>query len=169
LRPVGNHQLPLDEKYVFELTRSDNESIRDVAFEMMKHLSSDKIHNYAVSLLLEKKEIANAMSLLCSCYKPNDEKLLAEAIKSLTVSYDEGSWHSAFMDIQDLLDKRSCKIDPGLFLNIYRQTLCSSCRFYLVESMFKRKILPLEILEECMYDSYEETRKFAARKLGRRK
>jgi hypothetical protein len=156
---------PLDESFIFELAESDNEYIRDIAFEIMQHLSSEMIHDYTIKLIKEKKEIENSLSLLCYCYKPDDEKLLAEGVKGLFVSYDDGGWHGVFMDVEGLLDKRSCRFEADLFIHIYPQTLCSSCRSRLVQSMYKRKILPDEILEECLYDSYEDTRKFAVRKL----
>ncbi len=56
---------PLDESYIFELAGSENDSIRDIAFEIMEHLPSDRIHDYAISLLKDKKEVSNALSLLC--------------------------------------------------------------------------------------------------------
>lgn len=158
---------PLDERFIFELAESDNPSIRDVAFEMMHHLPSDRIHDYAVNLIKQKKELANALSLLCFCYRSEDEAVLLEGIQSLAVNEDDGwrGWHSVFMDVEDLLDNRSFKMNPSVFIYIYRQTLCSSCRHTLVQKMSKKKILPQEILEECVYDSFEDTRKFAIRKL----
>ena len=158
-------QFPLDESYIFELAESDNESIRDIAFDMMQHLASDRIHDYAVSLIKEKKEVANSLSLLCSCYQSEDINLLAESVKGLPISYDIGGWHGVYMDVEDLLKNSSCRFEPGLFIHMYKQTLCSYCRSSLVQTMYKRKILSVEVLEECLYDSYDETRKFAARKL----
>ncbi|MBE1446166.1 hypothetical protein [Paenibacillus sp. OAS669] len=158
-------RFPLDEQFIFELAESDNQSIRDVAFEIMRHLPSDRIHDFAINLLKQKKELANALTLLCYCYKSEDETVLLEGIQSLTVSYDEGEWHGVFMSVEDLLDKRSVKINPSVYIYMYRQTLCSYCRHTLIQGMSKRKVLPQEILEECLYDSYEDTRKFALRKL----
>ncbi|TYQ14550.1 UNVERIFIED_CONTAM: hypothetical protein Cloal_0896 [Acetivibrio alkalicellulosi] len=158
---------PLEESYIFELAESNNDSIRDIAFEMMQHLSSNRIHDYAISLIKEKKEVANSLSLLCRCYQPKDEPLLVECVKDLTVSYNSGLWHGVHMDVEDLLKKSSCRFDPSMFIHMYKKTLCSYCRSSLVHTMYKRKILPIEILKECLYDSYDDTRKFAARKLKR--
>lgn len=158
-------QFPLDEKLIFELTESDNESIRNIAFKILQHMSSDKIHDYAINLIKEKKEVANALCLLCHCFKPEDETLLTEGVMSLTVSYDTGIWHGIFMDIEDMLNKNFYRFNPDLLLHIYRSTLCSYCRSNLVETMYKRKILPEQILKECLYDSYDDTRKFATKKL----
>ncbi len=109
--------------------------------------------------------MANALSLLCCCYKSEDETVLLEVVQSIKVSYEDGEWHGAFMDVESLLDNRSIKINPSIFIYIYRQTLCSYCRHTIIKSMSKRKILSQEILEECLHDSYEDTRKFAIRKL----
>lgn len=160
-------RFPMNEQFVFELAEGDNQSIRDVAFEMMQHLPSDMIHDYTINLIKQKKELANALSLLCSCYKSEDESILLEGIQSLTVSYEDGAWHGVFMDVEKILDNRSVKINPSVFIYIYRQTLCSFCRHTLIHKMSKRKILPQEILEECLHDSYEDTRKFAERKLNK--
>ncbi|HEY9059527.1 MAG TPA: hypothetical protein VIO64_03340 [Pseudobacteroides sp.] len=156
---------PLDESYVFELAKSDNESIRDVAFDMMSQLSSDRIHDYATFLIKGRKEVANSLSLLCRCYQPGDESLLVDGVKGLPVSYNNGLWHGVYMDIEDLLKESSCRFELSMFMHMYKQTLCSSCRSSLVQTMYKRKILPVEVLEECLYDSYDDTRKFAAKKL----
>ncbi|BBI35588.1 hypothetical protein KCTCHS21_49870 [Cohnella abietis] len=160
-----NVRFPLDEQFIFELAGNDNESIRNVAFEMMQHLPSDTIHDFAINLIKQKKELANALSLLCFCYKSEDETVLLEGIQSLTISYEDGGWHGLFMDVERLLVNRYVKINPSVFIYIYRQTLCSYCRHTLIHKMFKRKILPQEILEECLHDSYEDIRKFAVRKL----
>ena len=156
---------PLNENYIFELAESDNESIRDIAFDILHNLVSDKIHDYAANLIKKQKEMANSLSLLCHCYGPEDETLLVDGVKGLTVSYDDGEWHGVFMEVEKLLDKCSFKFNPGLFIYMYQQTLCSSCRSRLLQIMLKRRILTREILEECQYDSYEDTRKFAVKKL----
>lgn len=159
---------PLEESYIFELAESDNESIRDIAFDMMKHLSSDMIHDYTISLIVERKELANSLSLLCQCYQPEDESMLVDGVKGLPVSYNNGVWHSVYMNVEDLLNKSSCSFEPSMFIHMYKQTLCSSCRSSLVQTMYKRKILPVEVLEECLYDSYDDTRKYAERKLKKK-
>lgn len=162
-------RFPLDEQIIFELAESDNQSIRDNAFEMLQHLPSDMIHDYATNLIQQEKELENALSLLCYCYRNEDETILFKGIQSLTVSYEDDGWHSVFMDVEDLLDNRSVKINPSVFIYMYRQTLCSFCRKTLIHKMSKRKILPQEILEECFYDSNEDTRKLAIRKIKKRR
>lgn len=135
---------------------------------MLQLLPSERTNSFAINLITQKKELANALSLLCACYKPESESILVEGLQGLTVSYEDNGWHGVFMKIEDLLDNRSVRIDPSVFFYMYRQTLCSFCRNSLIQKMAKRKILPREILEECSYDSYEDTRAFALRKLKKR-
>jgi hypothetical protein len=158
-------RFPLDGQLIFELAESDNESIRDIAFKMLQHLPSDRIHDYAISLVNQKKEPANALSLLCYCYRSDDEPVLLEGIQSLSVSYKDDGWHSVFMDVVNLLDNRSVRLNFSVFTYMYRQTLCSYCRHNLIRKMSKRRILSREILKECLHDSYEEIRKLAIRRL----
>lgn len=81
---------------------------------------------------------------------------------ALKVTYDDGGWHEVFMNVEDLLGKYKHKLNPELLRHMYRQTLCSQCRSSLVQIMSKRGVLPNDILEECCYDSYDDTRKLAA-------
>jgi hypothetical protein len=156
---------PLDESYIFELVVSENESIRNIAFDMMQHIPSDRIHDYAISHIKEKKEVANSLSLLCYCYNPEDEATLKEGVKGVPVSYNDGVWHGLYMDVENLLERSSFSFEPSMFIHMYKKTLCSSCRSNLIQVMYKRKVLPIELLEECLYDSHEDTRRFAERKL----
>jgi hypothetical protein len=96
-------RFPMNEQIIFELAESDNPSIREIAFEMLQHLPSDLIHDFAINLIQQKKELANALSLLCYCYETEDETILFEGIQSLKISYKDGGWHGVFMDVEDLL------------------------------------------------------------------
>lgn len=160
-------RFPLDERFIFELAESDNEAIRAVAFEMLQHLPSDRIHGYAINLIKQKKELASALSLLCYCYESDDEAILLEGIQSLPVYSEDDGWHGVFRDVEKLLDNRLVRMDSAVFTYIYRQTLCSYCRHKLIKGMSKRKMLSKEMLEECVHDSYEDTRNFAIRRLGK--
>lgn len=129
-------RFPLDEQFIFELTESDNEAIRDVAFEMLQHVPSDRIHGYAIDLIKQRKELANALSLLCYCFKSEDETILLEGIQSLPVSYEDGEWHGVFMDVEKLIDSCSVKMNPSLF------TTCTDKRCVPIAVISSLKVCP---------------------------
>lgn len=51
---------------------------------------------------------------------------------------------------------------------LYQNTLCSFCRESIIRTMYKQDVVPNEILYECLYDSYYDTRQFAEEKLEKR-
>ena len=57
---------------------------------------------------------------------------------------------------------------PALLWHIYETTYCSCCREYALLQMGKRRLLSAEILEECLLDSNDDIRKYAAKCLTRR-
>jgi len=72
-----------------------------------------------MNLLKQTRELANALSRLCYCYKPEDEAVLLEGIQSLMVSYKDDGWHGAFMDVEDLLENQSAKINSFIFIYMH--------------------------------------------------
>jgi hypothetical protein len=50
-----------------------------------------------------------------------------------------------------------------VLLHVYQRGDCSHCRYNIVKAMHHCKVLTDEILAECLYDSYEDTREFAKR------
>ena len=73
-------------------------------------------------------------------------------------------WHAAFYDVMDVF--ASGKKKPNeLLLYMYRNTLCSFCREYVVREMGRRHMLTRELLEEMQYDSNSDIRKYVDKKL----
>lgn len=157
---------PLDEKYIFGLLENPDETIRDRAFMMLEQMVSPSIRDYSNKLLQDRVEVANALSVLCTNYQEQDEQLLFEIIKEMPITPD-GEWHGCFWAIEEVYGKRKFKPKTNILSYIYYNTLCSHCRCNVVKTMYRSKVLPPEILQECLYDSSEETRSFARRRIDR--
>lgn len=158
---------PLNEKYLFDLLDSQNEALRENAYYALEHVVSDNVHNFAVQKLLKAEDIPYAIGLLCKNYRPEDEALIFASIKKLPVSLS-GEWHGAYRIVQDLFDARKIKPKTGILLYMYRKTLCSYCRHHIVSILHRKGMLTDALLEECLYDSYDETQKLAQRIFKRR-
>ncbi|WP_411346227.1 hypothetical protein ACE3MZ_09695 [Paenibacillus sp. WLX1005] len=156
---------PLHPDWIFQLAEHKQVDLREIAFTMMQHLPIEQVRDYALNVLHQQKEAANVLELLCSCYRPGDEPMLYKGIKSLSISYATGEWHSVFMSAKKLLNNRSNQMTSQLFMYMYRTTLCSHCRYDLVRKMYDQNMLTDHILQQCLYDSHEDTRAFARRKL----
>ncbi len=147
-----------------DLVHSENEDIRDTAFYIMGQMSSDKMHDVALSIISDGNELENGIELLCRNFKKKDEKFLFDVIKKVKVNKKSG-WHGAFMAIETAFDKGRWKPQTDMLKYIYENTLCSCCRWRIVELMNEHKVLTKQILNECLFDSNSDIRVFAERKL----
>lgn len=152
---------PLNKDYVIEWSKSKNENLRSIAFEMLNFLPCPQARNYAIKLLSNDAEVADAIALLCHNYQSQDEGLLFKSVKKLSVTYGRGDWHYAYMAIEELFREQNVKSETKILDYIYRNTLCSYCRKKIVETMHKVGVLTKEIVQECLYDSYRKTPDFA--------
>jgi len=155
-----------DIKYLIEYSKTTHKQLKAIAFDVLREIVDDTIHDYAVELIIANKDISNAVILLCNNFRKNDASLLCSAIKKIKVSYKHSEWHSAFMDINSLIE--SNKHAPAEILEyMYSYTLCSYCRELIVKNIVKRKLpCAYRILEECRYDCNYDIRQFAERRLS---
>ncbi|WP_414732917.1 hypothetical protein [Acetobacterium carbinolicum] len=147
-----------------DLGRSENEDIRDTAYYIMGQTPSEKMHEAALSIISDGNELENGIKLLCRNFKKEDEKILFESIKKVRVS-KRSLWHGAYMAIETAFDKGSWKPQTEILKYIYENTLCPCCRWRIVKLMNQHKVLTKQILNECLFDSNNDIRVFAARKL----
>lgn len=79
---------------------------------------------------------------------------------------DESSWHGSFLDVRRIFEKSGQKDVPRELLPyLYENTLCSCCRESVLMEMGRRRMVTNELLRECIYDSNEEIRRYAAKRL----
>lgn len=173
----------LDEKYMMEYVRSKNLRLRNTAFGMLERIQSDSVHDFAVTLIKEglrrKKQtkadlareqdffwenaLEKGISILCTNFRKEDSRLLSSAVHAVKVQEQDGSWHGAFGDVEKLIN-RNKNAPKELLLYLYRNTLCSFCREYIVRTMKKRGVLSEKIISECRNDSNSEIRNFVNKK-----
>ena len=156
----------LDAKTVIRDSRSEDECLRENAFLALQSVRDKKVHDYAIELLDRKERTEDVICLLANNYQKEDHDILVSLVTSLPVTYKENiSWHGPFMAILDMFKRGGSKHLPKELLPyIYENTLCSCCRFSAVREMSRRRMLTEDIIRECLYDSYEDTREFAKTK-----
>jgi len=159
---------PLSEDSIFELLSSDDEEIHRTAVCVLENNPSPRVRNYALSLLKNREDSDSAISLLSKSILPEDEQLFCDAVKSIPVKFSEGDWHGAFMSAEKGIENLRGKPKTDLLQYIYRETYCSCCRERIVELMHKKKVLPDDILQECLYDCNLDIQAFAKRILKRK-
>lgn len=155
-------QFPLEITPLLEYVESNNTMLAETAVESLEDFKDKRIHDLAERMIKDKKSIA--IGLLRNSYKKSDDEIVNNLIKSVGIS------HRVQLDIVWIYKyKRRCaaRVLPAL-LRVYRNGECVYCRNGVVEIMHSCGILSDEILNECLYDSYDETRVFANRLIERK-
>ena len=159
-----NKPFPLGVTPLLEYAQSDNEILCESALGCLEAFKDKRVHDLAVLLLKTKGVKSLALGLLKMNYKKSDDGIIADAVRKATsvTQYIQS-------DIADIYSRyRSVGALPTL-LHVYKRGECSHCRYNIVKAMHYCKVLPDEILAECMYDSFEDTRKFAKRMMLKNK
>ena len=154
---------PFPDSLVLELSKSEDQDLRETAFDIMGHNPSKQAHDYAVSLIQNDVDIQNGISLLCKNYRAQDEELLFKSIKDLQKIVDQCAFHFVAMDVENALATVRQKPKTDILLYLYHQSPCSCCRYRVVQFMHKKNLLPDKVLHECRFDSNKDIRDFAVR------
>ena len=93
--------------------------------------------------------------------RERDKKCNVNKILHKMKKYDnadrEGDWHGIALDI---VNKENTVFPIEAYMYVYTG-LCACCRHSVVKAMHKRGLLTDELLQECLYDCYDETRELA--------
>ncbi len=157
----------LDIDMLISDTYSQNDELQDLAFRSLCFIKSDKVYDFALSMIDDETRKAYIISMLATNYSECNRSDFVDLIKGINISYESGEWHGAFSDVMAIFKDKSVKNPPKeLLIYMYENTLCSFCRETIVKEMGKRRMLTKKILQECLYDSYNEIREYAKNKLG---
>ena len=148
----------------FELVESDAGSdcarLQNTAFYALKRFKDRRVHDMAVKLIVAGNLDAG-LPLLINNWLKQDETLIRERIlTSKKIS------HSLQQGLRVFYSQHRSKSCAGILEHAYRNGECTYCRWGIVKAMWKSRVLKTSIVNECHYDSYDETRKMAGR-IGR--
>lgn len=158
LRCFWRRPFPLDITPLLQYVQSDNELLEEAAISTLEETKDKRIHDIAIKLLKEKGIKSLTFGLLKKNYIKSDDEVIFTAIKK------SGNIPQHIQaDINDIYTHhRSASAFP-ILLRVYQKGECSHCRYDTVRAMRHCGVLPDAIIEECLYDSYDETRKMAQR------
>ncbi len=154
-------EYPVSDDFITEMLGSENEDIRETAYNIMENNPSPKAREYALDLINKGRDVANAIGLLSKNLIKSDERMFCDLVKSFPLKTDEGDWHSVFSSAIKGMKSIGGKPKTDLLEYMYRQTYCSYCRETTVKLMHKKKVLTGSLLQECRYDSNNKTRRLA--------
>ena len=149
---------PLDITPLIEYAKSKNELLSEIAIDKLSYVKDKRIHDLAIILLEEKGFGSLALGLLIKNYQKTDNDI----IRKLTAKASSVPQHVQG-DIVDIYKHHRSANALPILLHVYQKGYCTHCRYGIVQAMNHCKVLSDEIIEECLYDSYEDTRKMAKR------
>ena len=150
---------PLDVGLLLPYSTSDNDDLREIVIRTLSRIKDKRIHELAVQLFNDT-QIENAVALLEANFEIDDETLIRKHImRSKCVA------HGIIMSITDIYGKYKSNTCGDILLYLYKNAECTHCRYKIVETMINNAVIPKNILLECQYDSYEDTRVLALESL----
>ena len=157
LRAFRDTDFPADIDLLVNYAESDCERLQDIAIDALARFEDRRVHDLSVKLITSGNLDAG-LPLLINNWSKHVEPLIREHIlSSRRVS------HAMQQNILDIYTKHRSKSCGDILEHVYRHGECAYCRYGIVEAMWKRRVLQTSILGECLYDSYDETRKMARR------
>ena len=139
------------------------EMLKEAAWKALANIRHPAARAFAISHL--EKEAELALPVLIKNYEKQDALLLQRFLEKITVDFDcTTAWHGIQMDLL-YMESRGKSLPKSILLYIYETTYCSCCRKEALVQMGKRRMLTTAILQECIWDSNDEIRAFARKRV----
>ena len=159
---------PDDPQPVIEDAQSACEKLRNTAWEALENVRHPAVRTFALTNAAKGICTPENFALLVTNYIPEDGTVLEDLLCELIAARDWDGVHAAGMDIFRAFYEDSQIPHPKhLLLFLYTYDPCSYCRESAVQYMSKHRMLTKEILEECLYDSNDDIRRIAEKRLNK--
>lgn len=167
LQAFSNCPFPLDPAPVIKDAQSDVVALKEAALEALTNIRHPSVREFALQVL--GSDFKNGFPMFVKNYQAKDRGLLEDIVKLILANHEAFEVHNTYAIILELFRKDSGISNPpkSVLPILYETTPCSVCREEMVSLMGKYRMLSPDVLEECLYDSNEEIRKYAQKRLGR--
>lgn len=157
---------PDDPRPIMEDTQSNCEELQNAAWRALENIRHPAVRAFAIDNVAGGMRSPENFALLVKNYIPEDAMLLESHLRELISQKNWDGVHAAGMDIYRAFSESSGIPHPKHLLPIlYEYNPCSFCRESALMNMSKHRIQTKEILEECLYDSNDDIRRMAAKRL----
>ncbi len=157
---------PGDPRPILEDARSADERLNQTAWKALENLRHPAVRDFAHCNAAKGDRTPENFALLVTNYIPEDAALLESLLRELISQKNWDSVHTAGMDIYQAFREDSSIPHPKHLLPLlYEYNPCSFCRKSALVYMSKHRMLTGEMLEECLYDSNDDIRRMAKKRL----
>ncbi len=157
---------PDNPHFIIEDIQSNCEELQNAAWRALENIRHPAVRAFALNNIANGIRTPENFALLATNYVPEDKEIMEELLQELITKKDWDSFHAAGMDIYRAFHEGSSIPHPKHLLPIlYEYNPCSFCRESALVYMSKHRMLTKEMLEECQFDSNDDIRKMAAKRL----
>ena len=157
---------PDDPQPIIKDTKSECEELQNAAWRALENIRHPAVRAFALNNIVNGVRTPENFALLATNYVPEDEEITEELLQELITKKDWDSFHAAGMDIFRAFREGSGIPHPKNLLPIlYEYNPCSFCRESALVYISKHRMLTEEMLKECQFDSNDDIRKMAAKRL----
>ena len=159
---------PDDPCVIMEDTASCCEALQNAALRALENIRHPAVRQFSHGNVTKGDRTTANFALLVTNYMPEDAPLLESLLRERISQKDWDGVHAAGIDIYRAFYKDSVIPHPkDLLPLLYEYNPCSFCRETALMCMSRHKMLTREILEECLYDSNDDIRRYAEKRLNR--
>lgn len=160
---------PDDPQPIMEDTRSFCEALRNGAWRALENMRHPAVREFALKNAAKGDRNWENFGLLVTNFTPEDEVLLEKLLREMIEAKAWDDLHAAGLDIYRAFYKDSGIPHPKHLLPLlYEYNPCSLCRESALVYMSRHRMLTEEILAECLYDSNDDIRRMAQRRMSKR-
>ena len=158
----------LDAGRLIRDARSRRAELAQSALKVLAKIRAPAVRAFALERLTKPGASAWDVAVLAKNYRDEDEEIVLKVLRGFrrASSFDR---HSVYFSARDVFDLKTVRKSTDLLRYLYEVTFCSECRLHNLWAMATRRMLTDDLLRECLYDCNEDTRRYAARLLKRRK
>lgn len=157
---------PDDPYSIIQDSQSSCEELQNAAWRALKNIRHPVVREFALNNVGKGIRTPENFALLATNNMPGDGKMMEGLLRELITQKDWDGLHAAGMDVY-----RAFREESGiphlkhLLPILYEYNPCSFCRESALVYMSKHRMLTKEMLEECQFDSNDDIRKMAAKRL----
>ena len=145
---------------------SDDPVLSRAGWKALIEICPEGAHDFAFEVGVKSPCADLAAAVLAQTYRPEDRDLFLYCLQK--VSYRSADAHLIFSTILNAAEQNN-HLPKESLTYIYENFGCDFCRMRTVALLSKRRMFTRSIAAECLYDSSDEVREFAEKKLKRTK
>lgn len=161
-----NRSFPLDPDPIITDALSENARLRSTAWDALHLIRHPKVRAFALTQTEAKPE--ERIPVLIANGTENDRPLLEQLLAQIPSNRQGADRIHAIGSCVLDLHTVGIRVPEWILRYLYDHGRCSECRASIVDEMGRRRILSVDILNECLYDANGDIRTYAKKRLAHR-